>query len=137
MPKQGTGTYRPNEKYRSSVVRAHAMMLHELATHGEADAQSIAKRGPDGGGWVIDGKRVELPVDARMARNDPRGKLLWNEVCELAARIATGGKIRLLCHCRDAREQRTGGKQCHCEPTALQIENEATRQRATANATAC
>ena len=106
MPKQGTGTYRPNEKYRSSVVRAHAMMLQELATHGEADAQSIAKRGPDGGGWVIDGKRVELPVDTRMARNDPRGILLWQGVCEQAAHIATGGKIRLLCHCREGRTRK-------------------------------
>ena len=129
------GTMQRDERYRPQVVKAMAMMLRELEEHGESDARRIARNGPDGQGWRIGERWVELPVDNEVVNKDPKGQKRWQEVCTLAAEVAKGQSIRLLCHCRWTRQQAEGCRRCHCEPTAEHIEQEARRQQARAERT--
>lgn len=74
------------------------------------------------------GEAVE--VDQEVLAKDPTGGRRWERVCELGAMVATGINIRLLCHCRWTRREEAGCLECHCEPTAAHIEQQARRARA-------
>ena len=130
LPKRTVGEG-VNEQYRTPTVKALRMMLHELEQNGCSDARRIAREGPAGKGWIVQGKGVTLPLDEGMMQKDPEGKLRWKEVQRLGKWLEKGeGDLRLLCHCRWTRRQAEGCRECHCEPTADYIEQEARRRRA-------
>ena len=114
-----------DERYRPHAVEAAAMAMKELGRHGRSDHERIATEGPDGKGWWVGEGWTRLQVNKEVARRDPGGQQWWEEVKRLGRCVAGGEKIRLLCHCRWTRGPGEGCKACHCEPMALQIEQQA------------
>ena len=125
----GRGVQR-DERYRPLVVRAVEKMVQELEEYGQSNADRIARMGPDGwGGWQIDGRQIErLPTHAEAVSRDPDGREMWKEIVRWGSWVASGRKMRLLCHCRETREGGARCRMCHCQPLAECIEREATRQ---------
>ena len=70
---------RRDERYRPLVVRAAAMMMQELEADGQSDAARIAREGPEGSGWRIEGQPIgPLPTHQEAIGRDPHGHGMWN-----------------------------------------------------------
>ena len=69
-------------------------------------------------------------MSERALQHDPDGARKWAEIQGLAARVALGERIRLLCECRHTRRPNAEEcQECHCEPLAVYIEHAAGTRR--------
>ena len=95
---------------RERVVSAMAEVYRQMREQGWADVYAI-------------GRRAGLRL-TRAARADAWGTraegVLWRVARE---EVARGESVRLVCRCRDAREEGPGRLRCHCEPAAAYIED--------------
>ena len=126
---------RADEAYRAPVIAAMAEVLRQLQERGWADVRRVAQEGVHGRGWQVrmqGGEALEVSrvrLEAHHPLYDPHARVMHAELGRLAEEVSRGRDVRLLCWCREHREERGRCQQCHTEPMAAYIEDEARRMQ--------